>query len=739
MASKKIQGIIIEIDGNTTKLGNALKDVDKIVYNTNAELKQLNQALKLDPSNTTLLSQKYEVLKTNVEASRERLEKLKEVQKQMGSYNKLTDEQKENYRALSVEIAKSENAIKNMTSQLSNIDKMAMAVKNVGDKFKDLADTVKHPKEKVEELKTNLKNIPTTALEKLKSSINSIDFSKVVDGLEKIKNVSVEVTKRMVEVGTAIGGALSGLVAAGVKSYASLEQNIGGVETLFKDSADKVVENAQKAYATAGISANEYMEQVTSFSASLLQSLGGDTEKAAKVADMALVDMADNANKMGTDMASIQNAYQGFAKQNYTMLDNLKLGYGGTKTEMERLLADAQKISGIEYNIDNLSDVYNAIHVIQEELGITGTTAKEATETISGSVTSMKAAFDNFLNGSGGVKEVAETVKNVLKNITNAITKLAPDILSGLVQLIQEILPEISTLIFGMLPTLFKAVTDTIQAVLDLIKENIEPLSETVISLVMSFVDFLVDNLPTIIEAGLLIIVALANGIAERLPELIPTIINTILFIYEILLDNLDVIIEAAFKLIIALAEGLIKALPQLALKIPEIIDKLVKGLLNGLSKIKDVGKELISGLWSGITEKWDNLKEKVANFGEGIVNKFKSVFGIHSPSKIMKEQIGENLGLGMVEGIEDTVSDVENAMKGLNYKVQTSINPIINPNAINKQLADSNSLINNTLSIDYNRLAIALAEQLSNVKVVMDDEPMAKFVVDTVTDEIYT
>lgn len=194
-----------------------------------------------------------------------------------------------------------------------------------------------------------------------------------------------------------IGELITKGISASLSEGAALQQSLGGVETLFKGSADKVKQYANEAYKTAGLSANDYMENVTSFSASLLQSMGGDTEKAADKANMAMVDMSDNANKMGTNMGDIQNAYQGFAKQNYTMLDNLKLGYGGTKTEMERLLADATKLTGVKYDINNLSDVYTAIHAVQEELGITGTTAKEASETFSGSFAAMKAAFSNVL------------------------------------------------------------------------------------------------------------------------------------------------------------------------------------------------------------------------------------------------------------------------------------------------------------------------------------------------------
>ena len=271
MASKNIKGITIEVGGNTTKLQDALKGVDKQVYGLNTDLKALNQALKLDPKNTELLAQKHDVLARNIAATKDRLETLKEAQRQMGDYNHLTDEQKASYNQLSLEIAKSESALKDMNKELK--------------------------------------------------ATSGIDMSKLKDGLKKVGEVALDVTKKLAQVTTAVSGALAGVVAMGVKSYAELEQNLGGVETLFGDSADKVVENAKRAYKTAGVSANEYMAGVTSFSASLLQSLGGDTEKAADVADMAFRDMSDNANKFGTSMESVQSAYQGFAKQNYTMLD----------------------------------------------------------------------------------------------------------------------------------------------------------------------------------------------------------------------------------------------------------------------------------------------------------------------------------------------------------------------------------------------------------------------------------
>lgn len=255
------------------------------------------------------------------------------------------------------------------------------------------------------------------------TKIDKKGFEKGLSSLENVANNAMEGVMKAV---AAVTVAIAGIGTASVKSYAELEQNIGGIETLFKSSADKVNKYAKEAYKTAGMGANEYMSTVTGFSASLLQSLSGDTDKAADVANMALIDMADNANKMGTAMESIQFAYQGFAKQNYTMLDNLKLGYGGTKNEMERLLKDAQKITGVKYDISNLNDVFQAIHVIQGELGITGTTAKEAEETISGSVSSMKAAWDNFLNGSGTFDQFVESAKIALENIAKAVAQLLP-------------------------------------------------------------------------------------------------------------------------------------------------------------------------------------------------------------------------------------------------------------------------------------------------------------------------
>lgn len=632
MASKKLQGITIEINGNTSKLNESLKNVNGTIYKANNELKQLNSALKLDPKNTQLLAEKQDVLKKNIQASRDKLHQLITAQQQLGKYQNLTEEQKEKYRELSVAITSSKKAVESMNNELKKT--------------------------------------------------SSIDLSKIGSTLKTVGNVASEVMKKVAAVTTAVSGALTAVVGMGVKSYASYEQNIGGVETLFKDSADKVLENAQNAYKTSGLSANDYMETVTSFSASLLQSLGGDTEKAANIADMALVDMADNANKFGTDMSSIQNAYQGFAKQNYTMLDNLKLGYGGTKSEMERLLADAQKLTGVKYDINNLSDVYNAIHAIQVNLDVTGTTAKEAETTISGSAASMKSAFDNFLNGSGSPEALASTITVFVGNITNAITKLAPNILNGIVTVINQLIPQVGQLLNNLVPMLWNTLNELLTSTLNLISENVDPLVNTVLDLVTSFINFILDNLPRIIEVGLQIVLALATGITDRIDNIIPAVISVILKIVEIIVDNVDLIIEATLKLMIGISKGIIQSIPEILTKIVILTAKIIKALLDLLSpsNLLDVGSQIVRGIWEGISNGFDWFKKKIKSWVGNVMSFIKNLFGIHSPSRVMRDEVGLQIGRGVANGITKSVSDVQNAMSYLSGKVQTSFNPVINP-----------------------------------------------------------
>lgn len=656
--AKRIQGITIELDGDTSKLNKAIRELNAPINDLNRELKNVQQALKFDPSNTDLLAQKQDILKRSIEATEQKLVQLKDAQRQMGDYNSLTDQQKESYSRLSLEIAKSENALRNMNKELKGI--------------------------------------------------GGIDLSKLKDTLKKVGDVALDVVKKVGQVSAAVGGALAGVVAAGVKSFGELEQNIGGVETLFGDNAQKVMDNAAKAFQTAGVSANEYMKGVTSFSASLLQGLGGDTAKAADIADMAFRDMADNANKFGTDMQSIQNAYQGFSKQQYQLLDNLKLGYGGTKTEMERLLQDAEKFSGVHYDIQNLSDVYSAIHVIQTELGVAGTTAQEASTTIQGSAASMKAAFDNFLNGSGSPEQLANAITTFLGNVTNAISKLAPQILSGIATLLKKVTPQIAKLLFDLLPQLLNSITDLINTLLELLTKNKESLQNAIGVLVNDIVKFITDNLPTIIQIGITLLLALASGIANNLDTIVPALIECIMQIVNIFIENIDLIVKTGIDVMVALGVGIIKSLPKI---IKGIFEAFV-GLINQTNWLS-LGKSILNGILNGMLNFGTIVKDTIKKVGNKITSQIKSFFGIHSPSKLMSKEVGQNLtagiAMGFEKGIPQTIRDVNSAMTSLNNGIQSSLNPVINPTANSNPLIIQIENFNNTRNQDVQ----ALAEEL--------------------------
>lgn len=423
-----------------------------------------------------------------------------------------------------------------------------------------------------------------------KAEKSSSVFSKIGGGL------------KVVGAGMAVAAGVAGAAAVGlsqkvVSAYADYEQLVGGVDTLFGNASKKVQEYADNAFKTAGMSANEYMETVTGFSASLLQSLGGDTDKAAKVANQAVTDMSDNANKMGSDITSIQNAYQGFAKQNYTMLDNLKLGYGGTQEEMKRLLADAEKISGVKYDISSFADVTEAIHVMQTEMGITGTTAKEATETISGSIAGMGSAWQNLLAGMGNADaDVGKLVDNLVEQFGYVIKNITP-ILGNIVSALPPLLDGLLNAIGELLPTLLTAVTELFSQVLQTLLTLLPDLIPVVIDTLMTLVQTIIDNLPLFIDAAMQIITALITGIAQALPTLIPAAVQAIITIVQGLINNLPMLLNAALQLILGLAQGLIQALPTLIQALPTIINSLVSFFIGSIPTIIEAGIQLLVAL----------------------------------------------------------------------------------------------------------------------------------------------
>lgn len=537
------------------------------------------------------------------------------------------------------------------------------------------------------------------------------------------------VTTATVATVTAAAGAIVTITKNAVENYAEYEQLVGGVETLFKDSANTLMSYASNAYKAQGISANEYMSLATSFSASLLQSLEGDTDRAVEATNLAITDMSDNANKMGTSMDMIQNAYQGFAKSNYTMLDNLKLGYGGTKEEMQRLIADAAKLSDtVDAQSMSFDNVVQAIHVVQTEMGITGTTALEASTTISGSVSTMKAAWADFLTSLAdenadyqwqldnlleSVKTVATNVypvvKQVLWSITDMVEDVLPEIASEIPEVISEVLPRVVEIAVKLVESLVKGIS-----------QSQGTLFTSIFGIVTYIASSFITMLPEIVKLGLDLIVSLANGIAESLPKLIPTIIDVVLEIVDILTSPKQIksLTNASIKIMVALADGLINALPKLVNKIPTIISNItsaisknlpkilnagidiikklgsgltqavpqlvkniptiVKSVVNSFSSLNSqftsIGSNIVSGIKKGISNAWKNLKSWFKSLFGDLISIAKKILGIKSPSRVFRDQIGKQMAAGLELGWEDEFDKVKNNIEDSLHFDDTSI-----------------------------------------------------------------
>ena len=495
-------------------------------------------------------------------------------------------------------------------------------------------------------------------------------FQKVLGKIGSAVNTAVKASA------AAVGAASAGVAALGtacINAYADYEQLAGGVETLFKDSADTIQTYADNAYKTAGLSANEYMETVTSFSASLLQSLDGDTEKAAAAADLAITDMADNANKMGTAMESIQNAYQGFAKQNYTMLDNLKLGYGGTKEEMQRLLADAEKLSGVKYDLSSYADIVEAIHVIQTEMGITGTTAKEASTTIQGSVASMKAAWANLMVGmADDTQNFDMLLSNFIESIGTVADNLLPRIgvvIEGMGKLVAGLAPEIAsalpTLTNELLPNLVELGVQSISALVQGIQENGDSLAAGALSIVGTLAEGIAELLPMVADTAAGLVVSLADGLTESLPNIIPVAIETISTLVENLTENANIIIDAGIQIILALGEGLIAALPQLIETVPQIVINIANVINDNAPKLVDTALYLITRLAVGLVQAIPTLVVNIPKIIEAIVAAFMAFQWLN---------LGKQLIDGVANGVKKAGESMATAAKNAFSKFKSKI-----------------------------------------------------------------
>ena len=495
-------------------------------------------------------------------------------------------------------------------------------------------------------------------------------FQKVLGKIGSAVNTAVKASA------AAVGAASAGVAALGtacINAYADYEQLVGGVETLFKDSADTIQTYADNAYKTAGLSANEYMETVTSFSASLLQSLDGDTEKAAAAADLAITDMADNANKMGTAMESIQNAYQGFAKQNYTMLDNLKLGYGGTKEEMQRLLADAEKLSGVKYDLSSYADIVEAIHVIQTEMGITGTTAEEASTTIQGSVASMKAAWANLMVGmADDTQDFDLLLSNFIESIGTVADNLLPRIsivIEGMGKLVAGLAPEIAsalpTLTNELLPNLVELGVQSISALVQGIQENGDSLAAGALSIVGTLAEGIAELLPMVADTAASLAVSLADGLTESLPNIIPVAIETISTLVENLTENANTVIDAGIQIILALGEGLIAALPQLIETVPQIVINIANVINDNAPKLIDAALYLITRLAVGLVQAIPTLVVNIPKIIEAIVAAFMAFQWLN---------LGKQLIDGVANGVKKAGESMATAAKNAFSKFKSKI-----------------------------------------------------------------
>ena len=557
--------------------------------------------------------------------------------------------------------------------------------------------------------------------------------SGISNALGKVGSVAKTVGK-VTAVG--LGVASTAVVALGksaIGAYANYEQLVGGVETLFKDSADTVIKNASRAYKTAGLSANDYMETVTSFSASLLQSLGGDTVKASEMADMAITDMSDNANKMGTSMEMIQNAYNGFAKQNFTMLDNLKLGYGGTKQEMERLLADAEKLSGIHYDISSFSDITEAIHVIQTELDITGTTAKEASSTISGSLSMVKSSWTNLVTGmtsdsadfgtlidefvnsvSTAGENLIPRVSKILDGVANLVTQLAPKIIEKIPDMLSTLLPSVVNgavalvnAIVGAMPQLIQLIINTLPQFISGIQNIFEGIVSALPELLQSICLALPTLIPILIEALVSMITTLASNFSSIIQPIIDNLPKIITSIVSALIDNLPALIEGCIQLTIALVGAmpqiimaLIEAIPQIVMSIAEgliasapilinSIGQIVMGIVDGFwtiiepfaSAIGDFFSgvlETISGFLGGIKETWSAVWNSICEFVAPIWETIKNIVkvGIMFIAEFFHTAFDLiTLPFRLIwENCKDTIISVWNAITGA---VTTAVNTV--------------------------------------------------------------
>ena len=658
-------GLKIGLEGEK-EFKKALSEINQSFKVLGSEMKLVESQFSKSDGSAEALAARHKVLAEQVDAQRKKVDMLRQA---LANASESFGENDRRTQAWQIQLNNAQAALNGMERELADNEE---AMDKLGKEMDDASDSA-------DDLEEELDDAGDAADD------SEGKFSKLGGTLKTVG----------VAMGAVVAAAAAAAVSLGkavVEAYGEYEQLVGGVDTLFKESSGKLQEYASNAYKTAGMSANDYMSTVTSFSASLIQSLGGDTEAAVKYADMAITDMADNANKMGTDIGLIQNAYQGFAKQNYTMLDNLKLGYGGTKEEMERLLADATAISGIEYDISSYADVVDAIHVIQESMGIAGATAAEAEHTIEGSMNSMKAAIDNLVVGFGNADaNIEQLCGNVVDAFQDVLTNITP-VIENIIAALPTALNAILATLVELLPTLLETVTSLFSQVLTTLLTLIPQLIPAVIQAVMTIVDTVIANLPLLVDAAVQIVMSLVQGIGTALPTLIPAAIQAIITIVQSLLDSLPLILDAALQLITGLADGLLAAIPVLIEALPEIIMSIINFILDAIPQIIETGIQLLTSLVAALPQIITAIVAAIPEIINGILN---AVLGA-IPQII---QAGIDLLISLIQALPQIITTIVAAIPQI---ISGIVNAIINniPQIINAGVQLLTSLIKNLPTI---------------------------------------
>ena len=803
-AKNNIKGITIELNGNTSKLEDSLKNVNRDIYAVNQSLKQVQSELKMNPNNVQSVNKAFNTLQTAIQLSKDKLSTLKMAQEQLDA--KGVDEASDQYVNLSKEITKTQNNIASLQNQQDKLSSLPM---------NELADATD------------------------RAGQNALKFGDIVKA-NVIADVIVKGLENVVDVTKRIGNSLVQLGKQSLDLYADYEQLTGGVEAMFggyengATQIDKVKDTAKKAWKDLTMSQNEYFE--TFNSTFPLISNGIEDENAAIDTTNRLLQLeSDLANTFGYDMTTASNAINWALKGNYSYIDNLNIGIKGTK---EGFLEAAQGAGYMVSSVDELSgdQILDVLEKTADKFGVLGRTSKEASMTIQGSVKSMKASWQNMLIGIaddnanfeqltndlidsllGSVDESGERVGGVINQIIPRIETILNGLGDLLVAFASQILPKLVTSVLGVIqnlcntllanmPRIISSISQIITTILTTLQEMAPMLGELVVSFISGLITIIFENLPQLIETIISLIVSVAQALTEQLPTLIPIVVKGLLDAIQALLDNIDKLIDcaieltlaildgiiatlpilieempviveklvtkltdpeqmekvlnAAFLLVVKLAEGIIKNIPQLIQAQIKIMSSLIKGFQNYTNNMKELGKQildwikngilagitaigrvggqLMEGLVNGIKEKWNHLKDSVTNLGKGIIDKFKNVFGIHSPSKVFKG-LGGQLGAGLEIGIKDSIPNVNRAMNELGKGINTSMNPVINPKVNNIKLQENsqNNNSNSNNNFNYQEMVKAFTEALSNVSLEMDHKKFGELISKTVYKEI--